>query len=87
MGSPRPSRQEWQDEVCKLIVDGELKRGHLLTTISAEALRDVGFIASELLASGFVLPTLREGGYTAAELRKEGLKELEAVGFTCCMRA
>ena len=51
-----------------------MRRGHLLALITAETLRDVGFSASQLLAAGFALATLRLGGYPAAEMRGIGLK-------------
>ena len=38
-------RPAWEEAVTKLIVEGVTRRGHLLSLISAEALRDVGFLA------------------------------------------
>ena len=48
-------RDAWEHQLCQLMVDGCTRRGHLLSLVTAEALREVGFAASELLASGFQL--------------------------------
>ena len=70
----RVKRKEWEEKVTHLMAQGRLTRGQLMSLIAAEALRDVGFAAAELLASGHTLPVMREGGYLAAELRAIGLK-------------
>ena len=77
-------REVWATQVFTLLVEGALRRGHLLSLITAEALRDVGFTASELLSSGFVLAELRIGGFTADGLRLAGLRaiELREAGFS-----
>ena len=48
------SRASWLTQVYTLVVEGCTRRGHLLSLITAEALRDVGFTAAELLSSGLV---------------------------------
>ena len=77
-------REMWEQQTSQLLVDGRLRRGHLMAIISAEALRDVGFTASQLLASGFALSELHSGGFDAAGLRAAGLKaaELSSAGFS-----
>lgn len=77
-------RALWEQQIYSVIVEGRARRGHLIALISAEALRDVGFTAAQLLSSGFVLSELREGGFTCDGLRAAGLKaaELQAAGFT-----
>ena len=74
----------WEESITRLLCDGSLKRGHLLSLISAEMLRDVNFSAADMLATGHSLATMREGGYLAAELRVIGLKarELGDGGYT-----
>ena len=82
--SKRIKRDDWAFQLTMWIVEGVMSRGHLNMLISAEVLRDVGFSASELLATGFTLPVLRDGGFLAAELRKVGLKasDLAKAGYT-----
>lgn len=67
-------RSTWEENVTRLMVEGTMRRGHLASLISAEALRDVGFPAQQLLDTGHTLPVMREGGYLASELRAIGLK-------------
>ena len=43
----------WEITVTQLVVDGAIRRGHLMPLISAEALRRVGFKAQELLDAAF----------------------------------
>lgn len=76
-------KDAWEENVTRLMVDGTMKRGHLASMISAEALRDVGFTAQELFDTGHTLPVMREGGYLAAEFRAIGFKagELGAGGY------
>ena len=60
--SGKAKREMWEETATKLMVEGTLKRGALLALISADVLRDVGYGAGELIACGFTLPVLREGG-------------------------
>ena len=78
------TRDAWELQLSTLIVEGHLRRGHLLNAIGAESLREVGFSAAELLSTGFTLASLRDGGFTADGLRVAGLRamELSQAGFT-----
>ena len=77
-------RPWWEHQTTQLIVDGAIRRGHLMALISPETLKRVGFAAQELLDAAFGLAELREGGYLAKELRLIGLKaaELGQAGYT-----
>ena len=77
-------RAAWQLQLTQLVVDGAIRRGHVLALIMADTLRKVGFAAQELLDAQFDLLELRQGGYSAKELRAIGLKagELGHVGYT-----
>ena len=77
-------RSAWEQQLARLLVGGNLRRGQLQSLLTAECLRDVGFKADKLLAVGFTLGKLRAGGFTAAELKKIGTKAatLRAEGFS-----
>ena len=77
-------KEAWMEQVTQLMIDGATRRGHLQSLVSAECLRDVGFKASELLPSGFLLNELRAGNFTAAEMRATGIKaaDMKAAGYT-----
>ena len=77
-------RAGWEQQLCQLIVEGAMRRGHLLSLITPEALREVSFSAAELLNAGFSLIELREGGFTAGGLREAGMRaaELKAAAFS-----
>jgi hypothetical protein len=47
----RVSRPAWEEAVMGWIVEGALKRGALMSLISAEVLRDVGFMAQEVCST------------------------------------
>lgn len=80
----RVKKEDWQTQVSKLMVEGMLRRGVLVTLVCAEVLRDVGFQPKELLAAGFMLSELRRGGYTAKEMRSDGIKaaDLRSGGYS-----
>lgn len=76
-------KELWERQLYQHLVEGRMRRGHLRSLICAEALRDVGFTAAELLINGFVLSELRDGGFSAAGLREAGMKadKLKQAGF------
>ena len=80
----KTKRDDYLSQMTKLIIDGCMRRGHLLALIDSGALRDVGFKAEELLNMAFLLPELRKGGFTASEMKAAKLKtpELRAGGYT-----
>ena len=63
----------WEQKTKQLMAGGDLRRSHLQSLVGAECLRDVGFTAAELIASGFSLVELRNGRFTVSELRESGV--------------
>ena len=66
---------EWAAQVTALMVEGNTRRAHMKTLLSAETLRDVGFAPSALLAIDYDAAELKAGGYSARSL-------LEDAGFS-----
>ena len=60
---------EWERKVVAMMAAGETRRAHFKSLVSASVLHDVGFPAAELHAVEFTFPELREGGYSAKELK------------------
>ena len=52
-------RAAWEQRVKQLMLEGHLRRAHLLRIVSIEVLRGVGFGARELHEGGLALPQLR----------------------------
>ena len=77
-------RAAWQSAVAQLIAKGMTRRAHFKLVISAEVLRNVGFMAQELLGLGFSPQELKAGFFEAKELKEAGFepKQLKALGYT-----
>ena len=76
-------RMAWEQQVYQLVVEGAMRRGYLLSLITAEALRDVGFTAAELLATGFILAELR----VSAAIRPKSSSSVDLRQRRCGARA
>lgn len=74
-------RDQWETQLKTLMVEGSTRRGHLLVLIAVDTLRDVGFLANELLEVNHSLPELKAGGYKAGELRQCGMKAMTLRGL------
>ena len=77
-------RALWARRTKQLMAKGDLRRSQLQSLIGAECLRDVGFKAHELIASGFRLVELKGGLFTVGELREAGVAvaDLSATRYT-----
>ena len=67
------TKKIWEQRVKLLLLGGDLRRAYLETLIGAECLRDVGYTADDLIATGFTLAELKRGRFLVAELRASGV--------------
>ena len=83
-GNKKAKRAAWQTSVAQLITKGMCRRSHFRLVVGAEVLRNVGFMAQELLDLGYAAKELKAGCFEARELKEAGFepKQLKALGYT-----
>ena len=76
---------EWARMMAEMVVEGQTRRSHMKTLLSAETLRDVGFGAQELSLVDYPPSELKEGGFGVRDMLRAGLSHvaLRDLGYTC----
>ena len=81
----RVTRSAWEQHLKQVIVEGHARRAHVLSLLSVEVLRGVGFGARELHSGNISLAQLREGCFTVAELKEAlgvDVKTVRELGYS-----
>ena len=79
------TREGWELRVKQFLVEGQARRAHLLSLVSIEVLRGVGFTAKELHDGGLTLVQLKAGAFTVGELKAAigvEVRTLKELGYT-----